>query len=195
MYQDKTDEELVFLYRQGDTNAFDVLLKRYEVPFRSLCRYLGWTHDDLFVDEILQIIAIAIYGGIKEPGGSFIIGPKGSFRVWAMGIARHKCFHANEKFSKQPKSISKEFIEAFPDDIAGQRPKVDVDPEDLNRLNQALESLPALDQKLFTLRKQGKSYNQIRREEPDFQGFTAGHLRVKYLEIIRKLRDMLSSRR
>jgi len=187
----RTDEDLVEACRLGDLPAWELLLKRYEQPLRYFLLPFSWIKDASFIDDIIQLTFLTIFKGIKE--GKFDPS-KGSFKRWAYGICQKICLAENRKYRRQPKPISERYPEEFPDDLVAHRPEPTPDPEVFDRqrtqLARALEMLTPPERRLFDLRRQGLSYQQIK-QLPDFQKFSLGRLRLKYYEIMEKLRTII----
>ncbi|MCS7306385.1 MAG: RNA polymerase sigma factor [Thermoguttaceae bacterium] len=80
---ERTDEELLFLYRdQGDREAFETLVRRYERElYHYLRRYLG---DDQLAEDAFQLTFLQVY--LKSD--QFERGRK--FRPWLYAIATNQ---------------------------------------------------------------------------------------------------------
>ena len=85
-YQDQEDDELLTHTAAGDSQAFEVLYKRYE---NRLYQYLRMTiNDDTLAEDILVEVMVAIWEGAKKFKGASKIS------TWMFGIARHKALDA-----------------------------------------------------------------------------------------------------
>lgn len=79
----QTDEELVRLYVEGDNNAFDILLKRYESKVFTYIAYSVRNQEiaeDLFQDVFVKVLTRLHQGGYVE---------NGKFSSWIMRIAHN----------------------------------------------------------------------------------------------------------
>lgn len=85
-YKSHSDEELVKLYVQGNNEAFDALLSRYNT---KVYNYIyGFVHnealaEDLFQETFIKAIITLKQGGYQESG---------KFSSWLMRIAHNKVF-------------------------------------------------------------------------------------------------------
>lgn len=178
-----TDEGLVEAYRLGEASALDVLLKRYEPRWRNLVLYLSWRKDASFIDDIIQLILVAIWKGIIK--GGFDAG-KGSFKQWAEGIGRNICQAENRKDRRQPQPLSEMYPEEFPDDLMDTRPDISTKIMDLERskvqLAKILQLLTPEEQELFRLMSQDKTYKDIQ-QIPPFNKYTLVNLRRKVCDL------------
>src|SRR5437868_7586916 len=83
MAQERTDEELLAAYQQGDPGAFESLLRRYRAPlFTFLLRMLGDREraEDLAQETFLRIVKGA--AGWEH---------RARFQTWLFTIARNLC--------------------------------------------------------------------------------------------------------
>lgn len=80
--QEQSDTELIRFTASGDTNAFEVLYKRFE---RRLYQYLRvMTNNDALAEEVLVDVMVAVWQGAKNFHGTSQVS------TWMFGIARHK---------------------------------------------------------------------------------------------------------
>ena len=77
------DEHLVTASQQGDLNAFEVLILRYQRQIFSLIYQM--THDVEVVEDIAQDVFVAAFKAIKE------FKAKSSFFTWLYRIAINHC--------------------------------------------------------------------------------------------------------
>src|SRR3954466_8636569 len=83
MPQERTDEELLAAYQQGDPGAFEALLRRYRAPlFTFLLRMLGDREkaEDLGQETFLRIVK-----------GAHAWEHRARFQTWLFTIARNLC--------------------------------------------------------------------------------------------------------
>lgn len=176
-----TDEQLVATYRSGDLTALEILLKRYETPLRNFIHYLSGWRDETLVDDAFSEIVIAIYEGIKQ-SGDFIIGPEGSFRVWAVGVTKRKYFKTSRSQRRAPVPMG-EWVKALP--AKSEPARYYDEPDELqefqsmeNKLEGILTKVSDKRRLLWQLLQQGKTYVEIGRIPP-FDKDSAGALRIK----------------
>ena len=181
----RSDEQLIDAYRSGDATALDLLIKRYEHLWYYIFKTSN-SKDKSLIDDILSETFLAMVKELKS--GGFIPKDEGSFRAWLYEIAHHRCIQANTKLARQPISLSKEYMEAF--GYREKRDDIETYQHQMQKLNEALTKLTPKERRLFELRRQGLSYQQIKLD-PDFQDYSIGQLRVKYCRIIETLRTIL----
>jgi RNA polymerase sigma-70 factor (ECF subfamily) len=81
MLSDKTDEEIIFLYKNGEPEAFKVLINRYASPLYNFTARLTNKND---APDIVQEIFIKAWKNIER------FNPlKASFKTWIFTIARN----------------------------------------------------------------------------------------------------------
>jgi RNA polymerase sigma-70 factor (ECF subfamily) len=89
-----SDEELLIRFRQGDTEAFGVLVRRYERElFGYLRRYLG---DSNLADDVFQNTFLQLYTKI----GQYEAGRP--VRPWLYTIATHQAIDALRRLNRHP---------------------------------------------------------------------------------------------
>ncbi len=161
MGQDRTDEELLAAYQQGDAGAFELLLRRHRAPlFTFLLRMLGDREkaEDLAQETFLRIVK-----------GAQAWEQRARFQTWLFTIARNLCFDQSrrDRFRK-----ADSLDETGPDD---EPAKIDLVPSreiDPSRgaesarlrpvLQRALLALPAEQREVFILREQaGVPFKEI----------------------------------
>jgi len=161
MGQERTDEELLAAYQQGDPGAFEALLRRYRAPlFTFLLRMLGDREraEDLAQETFLRIVR-----------GAQAWEHRARFQTWLYTIARNLCVDQ----SRRDRFRRADSIDAEGPD--GEAPLVDsvpggeIDPArgaESSRMRpvlmQALLSLPVEQREVFVLREQaGLPFREI----------------------------------
>src|SRR5216684_2106849 len=155
MTQERTDEELLAAFQQGDVGAVEALLRRHRAPlFTFLLRMLGDREraEDLAQETFLRIVK-----------GAAAWEQRARFQTWLYTIARNLCVDASrrDKFRR-----TGSLDETGPD---GDPPLVDSGPDrgaESARLRpvlqKALLSLPAEQREVFILREQaGVPFKEI----------------------------------
>ena len=85
-YKNHSDEELVKLYVQGNNEAFDALLSRYNT---KVYNYIyGFVHNEALAEDLFQETFIKAIITLKQGGYS----ESGKFSSWLMRIAHNKVF-------------------------------------------------------------------------------------------------------
>ena len=161
MAQERTDEELLAAYQQGDTGAFELLLRRHRAPlFSFLSRMLGDREraEDLAQEAFLRIVK-----------GAQAWEHRARFQTWLFTIARNLCVDA----SRRDRFRRADSLDAQgPDDepaMVDSVPGREIDPArgaESARLRpllqKALLSLPAEQREVFILREQaGVPFKEI----------------------------------
>ena len=161
MAQERTDEELLAAYQQGDTGAFELLLRRHRAPlFSFLLRMLGDREraEDLAQEAFLRIVK-----------GAQAWEHRARFQTWLFTIARNLCVDA----SRRDRFRRADSLDAQgPDDepaMVDSVPGREIDPArgaESARLRpllqKALLSLPAEQREVFILREQaGVPFKEI----------------------------------
>ena len=85
-YKSHSDEELVKLYVQGNNEAFDALLSRYNTKVYSYI--YGFVHNEALAEDLFQETFIKAIITLKQGGYS----ESGKFSSWLMRIAHNKVF-------------------------------------------------------------------------------------------------------
>src|SRR5258705_13824837 len=161
MGQERTDEELLAAYQQGDPGAFEALLRRHRAPlFTFLLRMLGNREraEDLAQETFLRIVK-----------GAQAWEHRARFQTWLFTIARNLCVdQARRDRFRRADSLDAggpDGEQAMVDSVPGRG----IDPgrgagSALLRpvLQQALLSLPAEQREVFVLREQaGVPFREI----------------------------------
>lgn len=85
-YKSHSNEELVKLYVQGNNEAFDALLSRYNT---KVYNYIyGFVHNEALAEDLFQETFIKAIITLKQGGYS----ESGKFSSWLMRIAHNKVF-------------------------------------------------------------------------------------------------------
>ena len=161
MAQERTDEELLAAYQQGDPEAFESLLRRYRAPlFTFLLRMLGDREraEDLAQETFLRIVKGA--AGWEH---------RARFQTWLFTIARNLCVDQSRRDRfRRADSLDAEGKDGEPPMVESM-PGPGIDPERgaasarvRPLLQKALLSLPAEQREVFILREQaGVPFREI----------------------------------
>jgi len=160
MEREKTDEELLAEFQQGDAGAFERLLRRHRSPlYTFFVRVLGdrAKAEDLAQETFLRIVK-----------GSAAWEHRARFHTWLYTIARNLCIDAarRDRFRRAESLDTQEGeegprIDAVPSGSAG--PDRQADSARLRPLlRRALLALPAEQREVFVLREQaGLPFKEI----------------------------------
>ncbi|HEX9577637.1 MAG TPA: RNA polymerase sigma factor [Myxococcales bacterium] len=161
MTQERTDEELLAAFQQGDVGAFEALLRRHRAPlFTFLLRMLGDREraEDLAQETFLRIVK-----------GAAAWEQRARFQTWLYTIARNLCVDASrrDKF-RRTGSLDETGPDGDPplvDSVPGREAAPDRGAESARLrpvLQKALLSLPAEQREVFILREQaGMPFKEI----------------------------------
>jgi len=182
------DEELVSQYLAGDGSALDKLLERYQkLLWQYICQLIH-SSDDPTIEDILQEVMLTAFRDIR----AFQSKGPGSFKAWLWGIAHNRARQAIAKLKRQPEPFSVRFPKSLPEDVEAERPDTTDDEESqnllTNKLNLLLSGLEPADQRIFELKRQGLTYQEILQQD-EFKGWTPGKLRIRFYRIMEMLRD------
>src|SRR5438132_10928417 len=153
MGQERTDEELLAAYQQGDVGAFELLLRRHRAPlFTFLLRMLGEREraEDLAQEAFLRIVK-----------GAQAWEHRARFQTWLFTIARNLCVDASRRDRfRRADSLDAQGPgdePAMVDSVPGREIDPDRGAESARLrpvLQRALLSLPAEQRGVFILRAQ-----------------------------------------
>src|SRR5260370_10039682 len=161
MAQERTDEELLAAYQQGDVGAFELLLRRHRAPlFTFLLRMLGDREraEDLAQETFLRIVK-----------GAQAWERRARFQTWLFTIARNLCVDQSRRDRfRRADSLGQTGADDEPAMIESV-PAREIDPArgaESARLRpvlqQALLSLPVEQREVFILREQaGVPFKEI----------------------------------
>lgn len=147
---DQTDEQLVNSYLNGNNNAFDVLLKRYE---RKVFTYIAYSvkneevAQDLFQDCFMRIIT-KLHSGLYTENGKFA--------SWIMRIAHNLVidYHRQNQGNAVISNDESEYDLLNNSSIAMDysREKEIIDKQILNDVKALIKKLPANQREVVLMR-------------------------------------------
>ena len=137
----RTDAVLAKQVLDGDLEAFECLVQRYETPlFNFICRFLG-DYDQAC--DVLQAVFISLYTSLPK------LGTGEPFKPWLFQVARNRC--VDELRRKERHAIHFSQLEDSEGELAGLSDLPDLGPlpedvierRDLQaQLQAAIETLP-----------------------------------------------------
>jgi RNA polymerase sigma-70 factor (ECF subfamily) len=143
-----SDEALIDACRQGDRQAFDRLMERYQREIYRLCyRYVGH-HED--ASDMTQEVFIKVYKSIARFRG------ESAFSTWLYRIAVNTCLSF--------RSVRRPEGQELPDDIVSDAPHADDSihmDQRSERVRRAIDRLPAKQRATLIL----KIYKDLKHEE------------------------------
>jgi len=184
----RADEQLIEAYTKGDSDAINILLKRYLAPILAYLFSLSFFKDAPYLDDIRQEVLIAIFNGIRNDG--FTPAGDDSFKRWVYKLTYFACLNADKKRRKGLKMISEVFPESegqFPDEVFIHITPRTSDYEEIEeKLADTLSKLSPDEQKLMRLVAQGIPYDIIQKE-PEFAKYSLDYLMRKVYRIRKKM--------
>ncbi len=174
-----TDDQLVARAQEGDLPAFEELVVKYQREVYGLaCRMVSDAEEakDLTQQALLQ--AFVHIRSFRRDA---------QFRTWLFRIAINQCYN----YLKSRKKFG-DTVDSDEANLVGEGcPQEDLEiKDDRRRLYEALETLPAKQRAVITLKvEQGLSYQEI----AQVLGGTAGAARVNYCQALKTLKKLLQS--
>lgn len=154
------EDRLVSLLRQGQDDAFRILIKRYQARLLNLA--YGITLDREESQEIVQEVFLKVFQKIKEFRG------QSSLSTWLHRITINQCLNWRRKWKRRAKWQHRS-LEAEDADHLEELGSEDSGPEEIYRdaefqriFTEKLRSLPDDARAVFTLKElEGLSYDEI----------------------------------
>ena len=143
-----SDEALLARYREGDGAAFEILYARHR---QGLYRFLlGLSGKPELADEVFQETWLSLIRSASQPQG------RATFRTWLFQIARNRLIdHWRKHGAHQPLHDSyDEQLHAVGDETNDPEQLLSLS-RDSQRLESALQTLPADQREVFLLRAHG----------------------------------------
>ena len=143
-----SDDALLARYREGDGAAFEILYARHR---QGLYRFLiGLSGKPELADEVFQETWLSLIRSASQPQG------RATFRTWLFQIARNRLIdHWRKHGAHQPLHDSyDEQLHAVGDETNDPEQLLNLS-RDSQRLESALQALPADQREVFLLRAHG----------------------------------------
>ena len=143
-----SDEALLARYREGDGAAFEILYARHR---QGLYRFLlGSSGKPELADEVFQETWLSLIRSSSQPQG------RATFRTWLFQIARNRLIdHWRKHGARQPLHDSYDEQNHAVSDEANDPEQLLSLSRDSQRLESALQTLPADQREVFLLRAHG----------------------------------------
>jgi RNA polymerase sigma factor (sigma-70 family) len=143
-----SDESLLARYREGDGAAFEILYARHR---QGLYRFLlGLSSKPELADEVFQETWLSLIRSNSQPQG------RATFRTWLFQIARNRLIdHWRKHGARQPLHDSYDEQNHAVSDEANDPEQLFTLSRDSQRLDSALQTLPADQREVFLLRAHG----------------------------------------
>ncbi len=174
----KTDLELVNEFKNGNTSAFDEIVKRYQRKVYTLARRILGNHED--ADDIAQEVFIKLFYSLNDFKG------ESSLFTWIYRITVNEC----KSFLRKKKM--KEFIQI--EDVVnilrfGQTPEQELfDKEERSLIERAIEKLPTKQKMIFIMRFfEDLDYREIAK----ILNKPIGTLKANYFHAVKKIQKFI----
>lgn len=178
---DKSDIELISEFKNGNQEAFNTLVKKYQKKVYWIARKMLGNHDD--ADDVVQDVFLKVYRSIND------FRHESSFYTWLYRITinfsisamRRKKIIEWIKFDEVLPAITK----VDPED----QPLFKLEREEMNTfLEKAIENLPSKQKQVFILRY----YNELPYEEISrILGTSIGGLKANYFHALKNIKKFL----
>ncbi len=148
------DEELVARYRDGDTQAFKVLVRRHQRPLYNFT--LRQVHSPSTAEDIVQDVFVRIVHNVET------FKAESKFTTWAYTIARNLCIdHLRKRVHRRHPSLDAPVSESeggatLMETVAGKGMGADrsaINKQLQEHLRAAVEALPDDQREVFLLRQ------------------------------------------
>jgi RNA polymerase sigma factor (sigma-70 family) len=189
----RSDEALLEAFLSGesdasrrDDSALNILLERYYNPLKfHIYKYrLSWNLEPAFIDEIIHQTVLKVLRAIQS--SQFTPSGIGVFKAFLFETCKRTCWEMNRKEKRQMKTTSEAFPKGLPEDIIAKR---NMEVDDFDYLRMKLQKiLPALnqeEQRLLELIGKGKSYKEIKEQDPILGKHSIDYL-MRMMYIIKK---------
>lgn len=145
-----TDQEIISQVLDGDTEAFSILVEKYQkLVFHILNGVIFYNKD--CIEDVAQDIFITIFEKLQQ------YNPKYDFKNWLYTISLNKA----RKFLRKKQSLSVSYLENL-DDMGLEDEKESIEPELQLLLSQNIQELsPRYQEVLFLFYSEDKSTAEI----------------------------------
>ena len=177
----ENDRELVKRFQNGDENAFNELVRKYQKPVYQIARRLLGSHEE--AQDLSQEVFIKAYRGLAG------FRSEAGFFTWLYRITVNSALNVLRK-KKLRQILSLEHI-GF--SIASREPAPDqqmTNEETLNAITRAIDRLPKQQKIVFTLRHDQK---MAHKEIAEILNRDIGTVKANYHHAIRKLKKAVKS--
>jgi len=161
MWSRMSDEQIVELVQSGQTDAFEVLVKRYETRlFNYLRRMTGNAFD---AEDLFQETFLRVYTHLDR------FRPGGLFRPWVYRIATNACKDHLRWWRRRPRQVAQRAADSGEADLLERAASPAANPREraaqaelAERLAESVNKLSARHRAVFLMaRHEGMSYEEI----------------------------------
>jgi RNA polymerase sigma-70 factor (ECF subfamily) len=148
-FETTAETEIISKIKAGETDLFEVLIRRNNPFLYKIGRSWGYTHQD--VEDLMQETFTAAYlnlAGFKHFS---------SFKTWVTKIMLHQCFHKKQRLSFKNERImdvnNEKLIPIFETRQSSDGYKKIIDRELRHRIGEAILNIPLDYRLVFSLRE------------------------------------------
>ncbi|MFH1998853.1 MAG: sigma-70 family RNA polymerase sigma factor [Planctomycetota bacterium] len=179
---DPSDSVVIRRFLEGDSQAFDLLVARYETRVRSLLFRLLWNIDD--AEEVTQDTFLRVLENAQQ------FRAESSFKTWIMKIATNLARDRQRQMKRRP--VMKPIDPSSPCETAAGETDSPLDAragkEERAAMQSALDRLPFLQRAALVMKiTQGMRYKEIARALDS----TEGSVKASIHEARKKVSTML----
>ncbi len=171
------DKKLVKRYLKGDEQAFDLLYQRYR---QTVFSYLqGVMNNRSVAEELYQQTWIKVAANLCR------YRHRDSFKAWILRIARNA---AMDHFRREKRFVALDDKQLPSPDSTAASPRVEVDRQQTEeKLQQAINELPAEQKEVVLLRLQEMAFKEIARVQEVSINTVLGRMRYAILNLRDKM--------
>lgn len=164
--EERSDEELMLLYKQGEVRAFELLLSRHEKPIYNFI--LRSVHDTAVAEELMQEVFLRVVRSAPD------YEPSAKFTTWLYTMARNLCIDRARKHKRRGPSYSLDqniggeddegasYMDMLADEAAATGAMSYEREQFLARLKAALAELPDKQREVFLLKEvSGMTFREV----------------------------------
>ncbi len=180
MTVDKSDQELVKDFLNGDESSFNKIVNKYKQKIYWHARRMTGNHLD--ADEVVQEVLLVMYNKLKD------FQFKSSLYTWIYKIVSTRSLnHIRKKTIKNFFSIDDSAIDVqdVNDDVVRN---LEI-KEKLRKIDSLLQSLPVKQREVFIMRH----YDELSYEEiSELTGKSIGGLKANYFHAVKKILEQMN---
>ena len=180
MTVDKSDQELVKDFLNGDESSFNKIVNKYKHKIYWHARRMTGNHLD--ADEVVQEVLLVLYNKLKD------FQFKSSLYTWIYKIVSTRSLnHIRKKTIKNFFSIddSATDVQDVNDDVVKN---LEI-KEKLRKIDSLLQSLPVKQREVFIMRH----YDELSYEEiSELTGKSIGGLKANYFHAVKKILEQMN---
>lgn len=181
MVTDHEDNELIDRYLEGDEQAFNLLVRKYQDFIYNVSRKITGNHEDAI--EATQRVFIKLY----EQLSSF--NKEAAFSTWLYRVATNETLNMLRSLRVRRWIGVDETAKNFRDTAANPFEAL-VEDEKKEQLERVLQTLPDRQRTVFVLRmSEGLTYNEI----AEILGVSAGGLKASFFHAVKKITKALEA--